>query len=93
MKDLKWLREQGEMMNRDEALLLSKLSIRESVKDFMMLYQMLQPQFEQTELQFRKERAEYLAGLQRQLKRHGTWEKKQRDRPFHKRRKITKTSR
>lgn len=81
------------MMNRDEARMLTKLSVRQGVKDFIMLHQMLKPHFEQTESLYRKEREEYLTALQRKLKKHGIWEKRQRARPLHKRGKIAKTSR
>ena len=90
--NVRLLREQGEAMNRAEARLLRDLSIPEGVQSFIALYRMSKAQLDATETHFRIEREAYLALLQKRLKRHGIWEKKQRPRPLYKRGKPSKAA-
>lgn len=92
MKSLRWLREQGELMNKDEASYFQDMSIAESAKIFAMLYKAGRPMFDATRDLFRPEREKYLTDLQRRLYRIGKWEKR-RDRTLQKRAKTPKKTR
>lgn len=92
MKELRWLREQGEMMNSQDRALLPHLSIAESTEIFAMLYDLARPQLDATESLYRPERIKYLSDLQRRLRRFARWERK-RERTVRKRRPTPKASR
>ncbi len=92
MENLKWLREQGELMNQVDRAQLPTMTIAESTRIFAMLYKTMRPMLEATEYIYRAKRARDQRELQRRLARFARWEKR-RERTLLQRRKIAKRGR
>ncbi|MDW7990688.1 MAG: hypothetical protein RMK65_00780 [Anaerolineae bacterium] len=58
--------------------LLRRMTVQESLQQYLALQQALEPQFQATEALFRPQRMAYLAELQRRLARLDQWLKEQR---------------
>lgn len=80
MKDLGRVREGWEALEAERVRLLRRMTIQESVAQYLALQQALEPQFRQTEALFRPQRMAYLAQLQERLARLDRWMKEQRHR-------------
>lgn len=78
MRDLRQVREGWKAIEDERARLLRRMTVQESVAQYLALQRAMEPQFRQTEALFRPERMAYLAELQRRLARLAEWEKKQR---------------
>lgn len=92
MESLKWLREQGELMNETDRSELEKLTVEDSLKIFALLYRNGLVLLEGNKDIFRSEREKYLKELQSRLYRIGKWEKR-RERSLRQRRKTPKAPR
>ena len=75
MSDYKILREQWAEIQKEEAKLSPSLTIQESVRQFVELYQIFAPQLAETEAIFGPERQAYLAELQQRLQRIAEWQR------------------
>ncbi len=73
MDSLKCLREGWDALEAEKARLLRRMTVQESVVQYLELQRALEPQFRQTEVLFRPERMAYLAELQRRLARLEEW--------------------
>ncbi|MCS7283036.1 MAG: hypothetical protein NZ769_06790 [Anaerolineae bacterium] len=58
--------------------LLRRMTVQESLQQYLALQRALEPQFQATEALFRPQRMAYLAELQRRLARLDQWLKEQR---------------
>lgn len=80
MKDLGRIREGWEALEAEKARLLRRMTVQESVAQYLALQRALEPQFRQTEALFRPRRMDYLAELQHRLACLDRWMKEQRQR-------------
>ena len=77
MRDLKTLREGWDEVARAERRSTEQLTIEQSVRIYLSLYQAMAPQMEETEETFRREREAYLTELQARLLRLNTCRQQQ----------------
>jgi hypothetical protein len=78
MRGLKTLREGWDKVQTEEAALPIRLTVYESVRQYLILYNTFAFQLQQTEPIFRPEREIHLAELQQRLRRVADWQRKQR---------------
>jgi hypothetical protein len=78
MRELKTLREDWDKVQTEEAALPKRMTVYESVHQYLILYDVFSPQLQETEPIFRPEREAYLAELQQRLHRVAEWQRKQR---------------
>lgn len=78
MSDLRRVREGWEEREAERARWLRRLTIQESLQQYLALQQALEPQFQQTEALFRPLRMAHLVELQERLVRLDRWRKEQR---------------
>ncbi len=69
MKTLRWLREQGEMMNREEFKLFVPMTVEESVKEFLLLYKTFAAMAKETQDLARKQDEIYFTEIARRIAR------------------------
>lgn len=73
MQDLKTLRRGYEPFDQEEAQLLRKMTIEESLRQWTMLRAAFEPQLQATEALFADDRRQALAELQARLRRFAEW--------------------
>lgn len=76
MKNLKWLREQGEMMNREEFKLFVPLTVTKSVQEFLIIYNTFAFMLEETRDLALKSDEIHLTEMARRFARHKKKQKK-----------------
>ncbi len=74
MRELETLRQGWADIKEEKARLRPTLTIEESVRQFLALYQTLAPQLEETDPIFGPERRAHLLELQRRLQRIAEWQ-------------------
>ncbi|MGB9777305.1 MAG: hypothetical protein ACPLYD_03365 [Anaerolineae bacterium] len=67
-----------EALEAERIRLLRRMTVQESLQQYLALQQALEPQFRATEALFRPQRMAYLAELQQRLARLDRWRKEQR---------------
>ncbi len=82
MRELKALREGWDKIRAEEAILPQSLTIYESVRQYLVLYDTFALQLQQTEALFRPKRETYLAELQQRLQRVAEWQRKRHGKYF-----------
>ena len=80
MRGLKTLREGWDKVQAEEAALSKSMTVYESVRQYLILYNTFAPQLQETEPIFRPEREAYLAELQQRLQRVAEWQREQSER-------------
>ena len=78
MRGLRTLREGWDKIQAEEAALSERMTVYESVRQYLILYNTFAPQLQETEPIFRPEREAYLAELQQRLQRVAEWQRMQR---------------
>ena len=78
MRGLKTLREGWDKVQAEEAALSKNMTVYESVRQYLILYNTFASQLQETEPIFRPEREAYLAELQQRLQRVAEWQRQQR---------------
>lgn len=67
-----------EVLEAERIRLLRRMTVQESLEQYLALQRALEPQFQATEALFRPQRMAYLAELQRRLERLDRWLKERR---------------
>ncbi len=81
MSDLRRIREGWEELEAERVRLLRRMTVQESLQQYLALQRALEPQFQATEALFRPQRMAYLAELQQRLARLDRWLKERRGEP------------
>jgi hypothetical protein len=76
MRDIASLRDRWDDLEANEIHLSSHLTVRESVRQWLVLQQTFESQLQQTEAVFAPERRAALAQLQARLRRLAEWQTK-----------------
>jgi hypothetical protein len=66
-----------EALEAERIRLLRRMTVQESLEQYLALQRALEPQFQATEALFRPQRMAYLAELQRRLARLDQWRQEQ----------------
>ncbi len=66
-----------EALEAERIRLLRRMTVQESLQQYLALQRALEPQFRATEALFRPQRMAYLAELQRRLERLDQWRREQ----------------
>jgi hypothetical protein len=76
MRELRTLREGWDILEADETRLLRRLTIHESIRQWLILQQTFEPQLQETAAIFGSERQTALVQLQARLRRLVEWQTK-----------------
>ena len=75
MRELQTLREGWETLEADETRLLRRMTVHESIRQWLILQRTFEPQLQETAAIFGSERQTALVQLQSRLRRLAEWQK------------------
>jgi hypothetical protein len=81
VKDLSQVRDGWDEVEMEETRLLRRMTVQESLRQYLELQRAFEPQLQETESLFRAERLAYLEELQRRLSTLARWTEEQRGKP------------